>query len=55
MNKQFQGSKKKARKAAYLKRMAIKQERIDKNKRIQDSVRAGNIEETARLLGIRLE
>jgi hypothetical protein len=55
MNKQLQGSKKKARKKAYLKRQAMKQARIDKAKMITDSIRAGNIDETARLLGIRLK
>ena len=54
MTKLGQGSKKKARKAAFLKRQEKRKGEIDFQKRWLESVEKGNIEETAKLMGIRL-
>jgi hypothetical protein len=52
MNKQFQGSKKKARKAGYLKRQAARIQKLGRNDKL---VGGGNIEEMAEAMGIKLK
>lgn len=55
MTKLGQGSKKKARKAAYLKRKEKRQAEADMKMRFFGALSEGNIEETARLMGVRLK
>jgi hypothetical protein len=55
MNKQFQGSKKKARKAAYLERQTAKQHKRVHYMQLQKALEEKDIEESARLMGIRLK
>jgi hypothetical protein len=54
-NKQFQGSKKKARKEAFLERRARRQERCDEIKRAKMPLESGDIEQLANAMGIKLK
>ena len=55
MNKQYQGSKKKARKKAYLERQERKQKDIEKRRIYYEAMNSGNIEQIADAMGIRLK
>jgi hypothetical protein len=54
-NKQFQGSKKKARKLAYLERHKKKQKAGMDWKRLNEAWAEGGIEAAAKVLGVRLK
>ena len=48
------GSKKKARRQAYLGRQKIKADQFRRNKRLQDALRDNDIETAARIMGVKL-
>jgi hypothetical protein len=54
MKKQFQGSKKKARKLAYENRQLKKFMEKQKRQHLQDAIDSGNIEEMASAMGVKL-
>ena len=55
MNKQFQGSKKKARKAAYLERQKIRERKAKLRCEYDEAMSSGNMKDMARVMGIKLK
>jgi hypothetical protein len=55
MNKQFQGSKKKARKAAYLIRKAERDKRKNFWPSVHKAMEEGGIEAAAKIMGVKLK
>lgn len=54
MNKQYQGSKKKARRAAYRARVAAREARWLQEENKRKALESGNIETIAKAMGIKL-
>jgi len=55
MNKQFQGSKKKARKKLFLQRQARRNEAKKKHLEYIEALNSGDIEQMADVMGVRLK